>query len=261
VIERVRRIYKPDVKEKFDWLLAVAADRRLAHISEGVALVLAAKYVNSKSGLAWPSIATLAKDLNVHRSSVQRGLKQLIAHGYLQQEEQRWASNSYSLRVAPLLRSRDATRGGSRAATSGGSRDATQTLEENYKNGTRESPAAKAAAHSGPRFKKTSPRAGASSKRKTVWPEEWQCSSDELETAQHIAGWDEDRSYDEFDRFRDWCLQKNMHSADWPASWRQWIRNGKEYEEKKSQQQESGYSGMLRGIKNWYDRQPRQEEE
>jgi DNA-binding MarR family transcriptional regulator len=86
------------VQQKFEWLMAVAADRRLRGLPVSVAVVLAARYFNAKSGEAWPSMATLAKDLNVHWRSVQRSVRKLEDARYLRVSSGSGrASNTYRM--------------------------------------------------------------------------------------------------------------------------------------------------------------------
>ena len=180
---------KDFVKKKFEWLVAVAADQRLTKISQGVAIMLVAKYVNYETGLAWPSIATLAADLNVHWSSVQRALKQLAEYHYLQLEKQQkqdtrrkhrpsnvWRLN---LGIASVLYSMDAQNvshrrygGYSTGAIKGDSTGAILTRERT-REGTRERTPAAPPSHSDPLFdefgrrKRTKQKSSTSAKKET----------------------------------------------------------------------------------------------
>jgi hypothetical protein len=46
-------------------------------------LMALAEHHNMKSGLAWPSAATMARHMKMSRRSAQRGLVWLKAHGYI----------------------------------------------------------------------------------------------------------------------------------------------------------------------------------
>lgn len=85
---RRRRIVADDseraawTKFKLDWLVALA-QAEPPRVAVLIGVLLALKYVNSQSRDAWPSIRTLAHELTVARSSVQRALDWLIGNGWL----------------------------------------------------------------------------------------------------------------------------------------------------------------------------------
>jgi hypothetical protein len=76
--------------------------------------------------------------------------------------------------------------------------------------------------------------------------------------ADEIAGWDNDRSYGQFDKFKRWHLRNNVWSADWPLSWRNWVERGKDWDAKESKADKrptKGFAGAIVGIQDWLDRQ------
>jgi hypothetical protein len=92
------------VKQRMDWLIAIAADpKQRGRLPINVAVMLAAKYFNSESGKAWPGIETLAKDLNTDQRNARRAIDWLFASGYLRRSRNRKSgaghSNTYEMRV------------------------------------------------------------------------------------------------------------------------------------------------------------------
>ncbi len=62
---------------KLKWLQVVACDPHMRGLPTSTAALLALRYFNSKSGIAWPSQDRLARELRCNRSSVQRALDAL----------------------------------------------------------------------------------------------------------------------------------------------------------------------------------------
>lgn len=285
------------VRRKLDWLLAVAADRRTRGIAHDVAILLACRYVNSESGKAWPSIGRLARDLDVHWSSVQRGLKQLTECGFLQPVGGAHRSNTYRLRyIAPTLgtpshrryttpsadamptysadaiRTRYETRYGTRDRESSYAADAASlSSPASYSLGKEGSPSnqgsparfvpdkqtSSATASPGKPAGKRKPAGSHKLPGGSAFPQQWVCAAPELMCAHEIAGWDNERSYAEFDKFRNWCLRKNPRSWDWPASWRNWVQRGKDWDAAKGKTDKrptTGLRGAVVGIQDWLDR-------
>jgi hypothetical protein len=99
------------VRRKLDWLVTVAADHRTRGIAHDIAILYACRYYNAKKLKAWPSIERLAKDLGVHWNSVQRGLKQLVAYGFLRPVRPETRSNAYRLCTPPKVYQHTTERG------------------------------------------------------------------------------------------------------------------------------------------------------
>lgn len=70
-------------KVKMAWLDAVATDADVPHAAFRVAYVLASRYLNRKTGTAWPSLTTLADDIGTDARTVSRHLSILEGRGYL----------------------------------------------------------------------------------------------------------------------------------------------------------------------------------
>lgn len=72
-------------RDKFDWLDGVASDAKLPGTSSRLAITLL-RYMNRKTGDAWPSIPRLAADLAVSENTVRKSLKALVDGGHLKIE-------------------------------------------------------------------------------------------------------------------------------------------------------------------------------
>jgi hypothetical protein len=74
---------KQQFRRRMEWLEAVACDARLNGGEKGVAILIAVKYLNSRSEKAYPSYATLAKEMGLARFSVMRAVKGMCEAGWL----------------------------------------------------------------------------------------------------------------------------------------------------------------------------------
>lgn len=94
--------------DKLAWIGKVATDLELTPSDLRIAVVLSG-YINTQDGRAWPSHATLAEASGLNERTVTRGLKALVARGYLSLEKGsgRGSCNVYTFKpvdadVAPL---------------------------------------------------------------------------------------------------------------------------------------------------------------
>lgn len=94
--------------DKLAWIGKVATDLELTPSDLRIAVVLSG-YINTQDGRAWPSHATLAETTGLNERTVTRGLKALVARGYLSLEKGngRGRCNVYTFQpvdadVAPL---------------------------------------------------------------------------------------------------------------------------------------------------------------
>ena len=86
------------VKYRLQWLEEVAVDKRMRGLPLACAVLLATRYVNSESGLAWPSVDRLARELQTDRRNCRRALDR--TRGYrLARSQHRWRSGQ----VEPIL--------------------------------------------------------------------------------------------------------------------------------------------------------------
>ena len=73
---------------------SVYADQDLSHRARTVYMYL--KDRSNAQGECWPGIKTIARELNLSRSTVKRAIADLTAHGYLKKEPQFRANGSSS---------------------------------------------------------------------------------------------------------------------------------------------------------------------
>jgi hypothetical protein len=74
---------KQQFRRRMEWLEAVAGDSRLSGVEARAAILIAVKYVNSKTGRAYPGYANLAKELNVSPRWAIMCMKGLCRAGWL----------------------------------------------------------------------------------------------------------------------------------------------------------------------------------
>jgi hypothetical protein len=88
---------------KFDALLGVAIDSDLPKLAARVMVLIATRYMNADhGGEAWPSIATLQRDLGIASdSAVRKALSALVSNGHLLAEHRAGATTRYSLPTDP----------------------------------------------------------------------------------------------------------------------------------------------------------------
>ena len=72
------------IKRKIVWLDQVLADSEVTAIAFQVAYLLVTKFMNAKTGTAWPAIATLAAHLHKSRRRIQEAITNLIERKHLE---------------------------------------------------------------------------------------------------------------------------------------------------------------------------------
>jgi DNA-binding transcriptional MocR family regulator len=82
---------------KLSWLEGCARDRTMPRLSLAIAILLATRYLNAKTGKAWPAIATLADELSVTRANTHHAMERLVAAGWLGKKTGFRQSNTYWL--------------------------------------------------------------------------------------------------------------------------------------------------------------------
>ena len=87
------------VVTKLKWLEAIAGDRSMPRLALAVAILIATRYLNNKTGRAWPGVDRLAQELRATRRNCQHALDRLVAAGWLLRERGggRKLSNVYRL--------------------------------------------------------------------------------------------------------------------------------------------------------------------
>ncbi len=88
---------------RYSWLRQVNRDRKLTLAAQRIA-VLIFECIHSERGYAWPSIAYMACELNLHRSNVIRGLALLESRGWvvIEPSRGRGCANRYRLSFGTL---------------------------------------------------------------------------------------------------------------------------------------------------------------
>jgi hypothetical protein len=80
------------------------------------------------------------------------------------------------------------------------------------------------------------------------------CGAPQLAAA-YDNGWDAERAFAEFDKFRDWYMRKRPFSYDWQAEWRNWIKRGVEWDARHSKKKrQTGLASAITGIRNALNR-------
>jgi hypothetical protein len=86
-------------KHKFAWLTALARDPAMRGVPLAVGVLLALRYLHPEKRYAWPSVGTLAAELGVVRSTMQRAVAAMYAARWLEVHDGsgRGHSNQYRL--------------------------------------------------------------------------------------------------------------------------------------------------------------------
>lgn len=248
---------------RLEWLERVARDPDCRGLPLRVACLLTTRYINSKSGRAWPAVTTLAKLLTANRRSVQRALDTLIEAGHLRRERSTGRSNSYwmkhrgsGLRTAPAEaegRSTDRRGGGLHAA-----RGAVPTPPYPGSNpGKERGEPTPAASHRPVQPAGNQTKSNQTKRSNTPLPQDWQPGPAEFNIADSYAGWDPERATTEFGQFIAWQRARAGRSHDWLATWELWCRKGKSFDDNDDKKATSfrGSRGALRGLQAWVARQ------
>lgn len=75
---------KQQFRKRMEWLEAVAGDAALSGGEARCALLIGLKYVNSRTGKAYPAFPTLAKGLKISERHAYNCIRGLISRGWLQ---------------------------------------------------------------------------------------------------------------------------------------------------------------------------------
>ena len=190
-------------------LAKAAQDPALSGLPLRVAVMLAVKYLNSRSETAWPSGQRLADDLKVARRSIWRALDQLVAAGLIVRQRGDRRSNVYAL------------------------------------------------ADSIDRLRRQEPDRARKAKRRdpgTPFPTGWVIGNEELKIAHQVAGWDYDKTAEQFEAFEAWALGKGILSSNWGKTWQTFCIRGRERQEHQAKQRKRNGGGMdavIEGLNRW----------
>ena len=251
---------------RLEWLERVARDPECRGLPCAVAVLLAAKYINSKSGRAWPAVATLATALKANRRSVQHALDRLVEAGYLRREHAHGRTNSYwmkpprggGLHAAPNDAEERSTRRRGAGPTPPGGRCLRRPNPGSNPGMERgeypRAPAPQASLQRTGDQSSSKSNKSTNSSAATPLPENWPPGPAEFKIAENCAGWDAERANSEFGKFIAYQKSRGRRSADWLATWELWCRNGKSFDAKSldaSPTSFRGSRGALRGLQRW----------
>lgn len=236
-------VHRPESDLVACWKAVKAAvcDERLAASDIACLVVILDRF--NDAGTAWPSLGRIAADAAVNRATAVRSIKRLVSLGYLERESgTRTTSNRYRLggcadapRCSDAPRCVDAPGVGAAVRLQVG---AAMRLEPTSLNLPKE-PTQEA---------ETAPRPRAPSGSRL--PDDWQPSHQDIEFAERARPDVDWRA--EAEKFRDYwhgVAGAKGRKADWPATWRNWIRRADGTRGRNGQVQHSkttlGLAGLL----------------
>ncbi|WP_375159794.1 hypothetical protein [Bradyrhizobium sp. RDT46] len=215
-------------ERKLGWLEAVASDPDMQRLALAVAVKLATRYLNSKTGDAWPGIDRLARDLTANPRNVRRAITSLVEGGWLDKRRGgrgRGDSNRYRIKMGGVLAPLTDDERGAQTNEKGGGRDRKRRAHTPPEP-VNESERNPGETHRVTRLRYSRP-AGSKSTQSKPFPEEWVFGSAEAAIAfRSPAQWDSNRAQMEFQSFRTYHLKKGDRWLDWSAAWASWCRNG-----------------------------------
>jgi hypothetical protein len=235
-------------KDKMTWLDQVFRDRSISQIGFKIAYAIA-QHMNRQKLWAWPTYETLSNEVRADRRSAIRNVDMLERRGHLTISR---ARGRHPNRYRWLIGDGQPPQGDGVNGDSGvtveadpngdsgvtvetpngdichhptvtfdASNSDTTTPQNTLKN-TLRNPLRDATPKKGGRTKKT----------RTSLPSTFCLAQQQLDDAQRIAGWNAKRAASEFERFKDNHRAKANVFADWPAAWRNWCRNGAEFDQR-----------------------------
>jgi DNA-binding MarR family transcriptional regulator len=107
LMEKPEDVAADDEKKSFQyhrhrWLAAVARDSEITGADLKVA-VLIWGHTNADFGYAWPSLAYIATEMSLDRSTVVRSVKKLAKRGWIIRRRGHFRSNQYYLAIGSKL--------------------------------------------------------------------------------------------------------------------------------------------------------------
>jgi Helix-turn-helix domain len=230
---------------RLEWLERVALDPTCRGLPSVVAMLLAARYINSETGRAWPAQETLAKALDANRRSIQRALDALVKAGHLirQRGGTRRQGNTYEMRLKDGAGAAGRAVAGLDAASIAASTPSSRRSTHRPNTGTEYGD------ERGEERAREGPTGEAVQKgRATLLPAKWEAGPAEFDTAQRLAGWDSERTQSEFGHFSAHHRAKGTSSRDWLASWEIWCRNGPKFEQRSKR---GSSRTAIQGLQEW----------
>lgn len=258
------------VKRKEEWLLAIAADKRLHEWTPLAIAVVLASYLNNRSEEAWPGIERLSADLQTDRRSCQRALDRLVEAGFLRRRRGggRKNTNRYSIKGGLSTAGLSDRNSGPRDRNSGprdrktaGYHPPEPTIEP--QNNRRRTAAARQERFTGSRTRPSRYHTPAREPRATHFPDRWVFGAAEAAAASASpAQWGAERARREFGKFADWHRDRQTRSVDWVKSWLKWCEEGRKIADRDAQREarnntgiKSGVSRAVSGVSRWYSQQ------
>lgn len=251
-------------ERKLAWLEAVASDPDMQRLAVVVAVKLATRYLNSKTGDAWPSIDRLARELTANPRNVRRAIASLVESGWLDKRRGgrgRGDSNRYRTRMGGVHAPLTERKRGAHLTEEGGAADRKRrahTPPEPVSEpgiepvSSRNHRKTRSSYHTAGRSRSS---VHARSNRSKPFPQKWVFGPAEAKIAlASSAQWGEVRAGEEFGKFRAYNLKKGSSWADWSEVWKDWCERGDKFSAG-PQRRKDKVAGAVDGARAFYDKQ------
>lgn len=248
--------------QRIRWLKQVHADPYVSPIGFSIAFAIT-DYINNATGEAFPSQAKIASNVRLSTRCVREKLPELTENGHLSVKEGCGRGHASIYRpilktgtVVPLLpdeRRRDGSTFSDKGGTATSERRNKSVIKAEHAFRTepclnlveepcREPSKKSSNENKGRKKKKTTKPA----RPKLPLPEDLSLTNAMLAFALKHAGWSAPRAAIEFEKFKNHHLIKATVSADWLASWRTWVINGKGFDNERASR--AAAAGGKRGF-------------
>jgi hypothetical protein len=241
-------------KEK--WLVAVAAN---IHEWFPVAVAVAlARYFNSKTEEAFPSVDTLVDELDTDRRNAQHALDRLVRAKWLTRTRSRGRGpNRYRISFPNTYYS---TRSTACDETLFNGNEASSTACHYTPNRVPGHPEPRGITRPNleePRLEPRTPRRTATPRtriKRTTIPKDWELATTLLASARQLAGWDADRAEEERQKFVDWHTDHETERRDWLGRaaaqlWQNWCRQGRRIDKRDGERGRQTAAAIKPGVR------------
>lgn len=205
------------------WLLEIKRrDDSVSAAAVHLGMLVALKYVNSKSGEAWPSQKTLAHDLQTTERSIRRDLAILVRCGFLEVVPGSGRMSSrYKLRAGDGERTKTAIEGGPPRPGGGRTPTSTDLSRKTYnQEGLEQTSEPRTSSNSNSETHQPPTRTRVAAH---MIPSDWKPGKIEIEIAT-VLGFDA-REIDALaPDFKTYWLATKIKRPGWTATWRNWVR-------------------------------------
>jgi hypothetical protein len=195
-------------------------------------LICLANYANDK-GECWPSIASLAAQADVTTRHVSGMLHDLAKLGYLSIQEHSGKSNSYTLQVAQPTNPSSGVKQASGVNPSSGDPRTTVPPPTNPSSGVPTNPSSGKPSYRTVKEPSSEPSEKARAKNASQLPVDFEVTF-EMESWAIKEGIAVAAIEPETAKFRDYHRAKGSTMKDWPAAWRNWMRNSLTFNKRSS---------------------------